>query len=245
MYMYMYMPRHIYSYCTAILLNGVSADVHSFRPASTALSTATKTGLSFAPELLLFLSFGSNLNVSGAHWITTLGYAKKTGSLQGMTGLDIPSGLATSATDTMYATNRVGGQMFNGSVSWMGELTSWTSDGYTITTRTSGTGDDDFVVLALGGADLSVVAGEITTPTATGNSDVTTTGIDPDAVFISLLTADSTGTIESSGSQAEGWCIGMAEGSTNYSHSVCNADNVGTTVCRSKASTTRPTCASA
>ena len=57
-------------------------------------------------------------------------------------------------------------------------------------------------------------------------------------MFLSLVTADSDGTIEASGSQAEGWCIGMAEGSTNYSHTISNADNVGTTVCRSKASAT-------
>lgn len=146
-------------------------------------------------------------------------------------------GSVTSSADEvaniLFSESRCVGQIFNNATSWTGEVTSWTSDGFVMTTRDGASGGDVCFALALGGADLSFDAGTLTTPTSTGNSSVSTS-IAPDAVLLALSTA--TGTTIESGSGANGLMVGLADDNGQYAHNMSVEDGAATTNANSAAS---------
>jgi len=89
--------------------------------------------------------------------------------------------------------------------------------------------------LALGGDDLTYNTGTITTPTTTGNSLILV-DVEPQTLLLAISTA--TGTTAHSDSGANGVALGMADDTTEYSHTAYLEDAAGTTNTGSVATTT-------
>ena len=223
-------------YCTVILLKGVSADTFTFTPNSTQDAATSKTGLSYAPKLAFFLSIGeSSARIGGPSTTTSLmsfGVADVNGTHRLLT-FRSEDNSSTEIANIGYSETRCVEQLGADARSWAGEITAWNSDGFTMTTRDAATGSDLCFVLTLGGADLSYDLGTLTTPTSTGNS-ATSTSVAPDAVLVALSTSTST-TIET-GSGANGYMLGMADGSGEFAHNLSVEDGASTTNANSAAS---------
>ena len=134
---------------------------------------------------------------------------------------------ATGTITSLYSETRLASQVSAGTESWSAEVTTWGADSLTMTSRTGGSGGDDVDILCLGGADLSLLLGTLTTATSTGSADVTTTGIDPDAVLLCLGNTSST-TIASDGT-ASGISVGASDGTTHGGYASVDEDGADTT----------------
>lgn len=220
-------------YCTVLLLKGISAKVHSIVPNATQNSTQASASLGFAPKLVFFATIGHvTESVGDDNAILTFGFAE-IGGTHRMIGFSHVDAVTTTRETIQYSETRCIGQAFDGTLNWSAEVTTWGADTYTLTTRDGGSGSDYVFALALGGADLSFDCGTLTTPAGTGN-DAIATDVDADALLLMLSTASST-TIKTD-SEAEGICIGMADGTNQYLHADTFEDNVGTTFSESIAS---------
>lgn len=139
----------------------LQANVGTFTPNSTQNGTATQT-VGFDPNLVVFSSIGGN-NTNITNWdnaILSLGavYNNSGTPSQAMAVYHNQTNLSVSVTDSGIYNNRVTGQVFSDNLSWSGEITSFPSNGFTMTTRDGGTGNDSVYYLALdvGGGDAGV-----------------------------------------------------------------------------------------
>lgn len=224
-------------YATVILLSGISAKALTFTPNATVNATATSASLGFAPKLIFFTTVGATAADQGSttsNAILSFGFAE-TGGTHRMVGYGALTAAADSTCTLLYSETRCVGQIFNGVESWTGEVTTFGADTFTMTTRTGGSGSDVTFALALGGADLSYDVGTLTTRTTTG-TQANATDIAPAALLLNLSTA--TGTSLETGSGANGFVIGMADSTNEYSHNYYDEDAAGTTNCGSVASST-------
>lgn len=219
-------------YATALLLAGVSAKLVRLTLSSTVNGTATTGSLGFAPAAAIVLGsgFSGNTPNSGASQtaVAVLTFAAATSDgTHRMLSWSAANAAATADVTAQYSETRCAAQIVSGSEAWSAEVTTWGADTATLTTRTAGSGGDDVDILFLGGADLSLVLGTLTTATSTGSADVTTTGIDPDAVLIALGNTSST-SIASDGT-ASGFAAGISDGTTHAGYNIVDEDAADTT----------------
>lgn len=216
-------------YATVILLSGVSAKALTFTPNATQNSTTESASLGFAPKLIFFTTIGdTSADVAvEAVCIMSFGVAAVDGTHR-MIGFGSVTAVADEVATIKYSETRCVGQVYNDATSttWAGEVTTFGTDTFTMTTRDAATGSDVCFALALGGADLSYDLGTLTTPTSTGVQS-TATDIAPDAILAMLSTATST-TLET-GSGANGLMVGMADDTNEYSHTIYVEDGAATT----------------
>lgn len=219
-------------YATVILLKGVSAKIARLTLNSTVNSTATTGSLGFAPTAAIVLGSGTAGNTANsgssqrASALLSFGAATDDGTHR-MLAWTSESNTATATLTALYSETRAAAQVFGGAENWSAEVTAWGSDDLTMTSRTAGSGGDDVDILCLGGADLSLLLGTLTTATSTGSVDVATTGIDPDAVLLCLGNTSST-TIASDGT-ASGISVGISDGTTHGSYAIVDEDAADTT----------------
>jgi hypothetical protein len=225
-------------YVTAILLSGVTAKIVDV-DGTTSGGTTESASLGFAPTAAVVASIGnagtSGNDVTAFAGIMSFGAALKSTGDNYCTFWGETNDADTSTQAQKFANNRVAGQVYNDTYTWGGEITTWGADTLTMTTRDGNSSGDRVFILALGG-DVSLDLGELTTITSTGTDDVTTT-VDPDAVLISAQSATST-TIET-GADADGWSIGMSDGTNDYSHNMTTGDGLGTSNAQSVAQSDR------
>ena len=209
----------------AVLIKGVSSAAGFFTVNSTQNAATSVSGLAFQPVALFTSCIGLSTqdSVTGVP-IFAYGCAVDDGSdTQRFSALSNVDG--STVTSTAYlSTSGCCGQVYNGTVNWYGELTAWNSDGFSVTTRTGGSGGDVVAYLALsdGGSNLSLDT--LTTPTATGADSIAVTGT-PSAVVGSLTLVDTLNTPETSGAACESiTAFAAADGSNEYSFCVGNND---------------------
>ena len=221
-------------YCTVLLLAGVSAKTLTFTPNATQNATQESASLGFAPELVLFTCVGNTTADTGVatQSILTFGFARSDGQHR-MFGFGGQNGAGVTNNTLLYSESRCAAQVFDGSLSWGLEVTTFGADTFTATTRDGGSGSDVCFALALGGDDLSFDSGTLTTPASTGN-DVVSTTIAPDAVLAVLTTSDDT-TIQTT-TEADGFCIGLADGDGQFAHNFTTGDALDTSNAQSAAS---------
>lgn len=219
-------------FATVILLSGVSAKISRLTLSSSTNGTATTGSIGFAPTAAIVLGSGlaGNTAASGstqsANAMLSFGAATSDGAHR-MIAWASSDSTATATVTSLYSETRLASQVSAGTESWSAEVTTWGADSLTMTSRTGGSGGDDVDILCLGGADLSLLLGTLTTATSTGSADVTTTGIDPDAVLLCLGNTSST-TIASDGT-ASGFAVGASDGTTHGGYALVDEDAADTT----------------
>lgn len=218
-------------YATVILLKGVSAKIVRLTISSTLNGTATTGSIGFAPTALLALTsgFAGNTAASGSAQtvaaVLSFGAATSAGTHRMIGWGSVDAANPTKVTQ-LYSETRCAGQIYNDTEAWTADVTTWGADTLTMTSRTAGSGGDDVDLLVLGGADLSIVLGALTTATSTGSTDYTTTGIDPDAVLTVLGNVSSTA-LDSTGTAA-GLSVGVSDGTTHGGYSQVDEDGATT-----------------
>lgn len=224
-------------YVTVLLISGVSAKLITFTPNATQNATQESVSLGFAPKAILATCIGhTTANVAlQADSALSFGIARQSDSLHRMTAVGANNNAGVSVVYKQYSETRCVGQVYNNSLTWAGEVTTWGSDTFTMTTRDAGSGSDVCFILALGG-DIDIDCGTLTTKTTTGTEAVTTTH-KPAALMIVSSSATST-TIETS-TNADGWCIGFSNGTNHYSHNSTNGDALNSTNTQTEASATK------
>lgn len=225
-------------YCTVILLAGVSAKTLTFTPNGTQNATTESASLGFAPQVVFFASIGSTTaDVSvAAHAQLSFGFAADDATHRMLAFSSADATGTEEIANILYSETRCVGDILSDAVTWTGEVTTFGSDTFTMTTRDGATGGDVCFALALGGADLSFDCGTLTTPTSTGDS-VVSTGVSPDAILLALSTA--TGTSIETGTGANGLMFGLADDDGEFCHNICQED--GATFTTSSASTAHAT----
>ena len=223
-------------YCTVILIKGVDAKVLTFTPNSTQDGTATTSSLGFEPKAVFAIGLGATTaDYEEAHAMITFGAATEDGTercwLQGHN-----NNVSVSDCTMLFSEDYHAGQVWSGTDYWHAEVTTWGSDDLTVTTRDAGTGGDVYFMLILGGDDVKVELGTITTPASTG-TDATTTTDEPEALLITMCTCPNTSL--QSNFNAEGVSIGLSDGTNDYCHSAAAQDGADTTNTGSEASATR------
>ena len=219
-------------YATVILLNGVSAKIVRLTLNSTVNGTATTGSLGFAPTAAIVLGSGMSGNspnsgsAQTASALMSFGAATDDGTHRMLAWIS-ENAAATATLTALYSETRAAAQVVGGAESWSAEVTAWGADDLTMTSRTAGSGGDDVDILCLGGADLSLLLGTLTTATSTGSADVTTTGIDPAAVLLCLGNTSST-TIASDAT-ASGISVGISDGTTHGGYADVDEDAADTT----------------
>ena len=220
-------------YATVILLSGVSAKVLSLTTDPTVDTGTTSASLGFAPDLILTtcIGFTGQTPNSGSTQTNTanlsFGLAASDGTHR-MSAWAINNATSAEQCAAYFSETYCAGQISTAAGLDYGiEITSWAADDFTATTRVAGSGSDLIYVLALGGADLSFLAGTITTATSTGAVDTTTTGINPTAVLLGMTSVDTAATLKTD-AQASPFSIGVASSSVNAGFSAVDEDAAGT-----------------
>lgn len=211
------------SYCTCILIAGVSAKVVSFTPSSTLNGTTTSSSLGFEPKLIFFASTSTSAYDIGfqTHLILSFGFAETGGTQRSAAFVAIDGATDEDARGGFSETRCI----LSSAAGYSAELTTFGADTFTTTTRDFTINDKSGFALALGGADLSYDCGTLTTPTSTGNS-VVSTDIAPDALILLLTTNDATGWVTDS--RANGYMVGMADDNGQFAHGFQVEDAAGT-----------------
>lgn len=224
-------------YVTVFLISGISAKLITFTPNATVDTTTESASIGFAPKAVLFTTIGHTVADSGtvANSLLSFGIARQSDGRHRMIATGANDAAGTSIVYKLFSETRCVGQVYNDALVWAGEITTWGSDTFTMTTRTAGSGSDVCFALVLGG-DVDIDCGTLTTKTTTGTEAVTTTH-KPASVMIVSSSATST-TIETS-TDADGWCIGFSNGTNHYAHNSTNGDNLNTTNVQSEASATK------
>lgn len=224
-------------YVTVLLISGISSKLITFTPNATVDTATESASIGFAPKAILFTSIGdTNADVTAAvHSSLSFGIARQSDGMHRMVTAASRDNLATTLVNKKFTDIRCVGEDSNDGSVWTGEITSWGSDTFTMTTRTAGSGGDVCFALVLGG-DVDIDCGTLTTKTTTGTEAVTTIHR-PASVMVVSSSATST-TMETS-TNADGWCIGFSNGTNHYSHNTTDGDALGTSNSQSEASATK------
>ena len=206
-------------YCTVLMIRGVKAKVDTFTPNGTQDLTQASGSLGFAPKMIFFATIGRSLADSAAsnHAALSFGFARDD-TTHRVIAWGARSGSSDEEAAVLYSETRCVAALDNGVLDWAGEVTTFGSDTFTMTTRDSNTGSNLCFFLALGGANLSFDCGTLTTLTANGDS-VVATDVAPDALLLMASTDANAGTVQTD-AQANGITIGMADETNEYSHNI-------------------------
>ncbi len=171
-------------YATVILFGpNIECNVGTFTPNGTQDAAASLTGLSYEPDLVFLDTIGVTDGAESDHAIFSYGVAVNDGSeTQRFVAGQSANDESTSDASCYFASNRVVGQLHT-SLSWTGELTSFNSDGFTVTTRDGATGGDlcHYMTVNMNGGEAHLET--LDTPTSTGTHASTQPGFKPDILI--------------------------------------------------------------
>lgn len=229
--------------------SSVKARVGNFQ-SSALLNGTTSVSLGWKPDVVLFASCDANNWTESvkADAQMSIGWASR-GAGDSITQSCLfwasENGQTTSNNGTSIRNNRCGGRFAASSgltVDSMIDLTSWDSNGFTVTSKNA-MGGQQFMYLALvdEATPIDTFAGSFGSETATGNKSYTDPGWRPQALFAltSLLTSDNS---SNTAANSESWCFGMAQGSSSWGHSIRQDTGVTTSDCDSMARTGTARC---
>lgn len=180
--------------------NDLQAAVESFEPNATQNGTATET-VGFDPDLVFFATAGYGGEITPSedkadNSVMSLGAVHNNGGtpVQSMMTYGNADAVGTSVVTSSIFNNRAIGQTFNDVLNWTGEITSFPTNGFTMTTRDGASGADWVYYLALNVGDGDVSVNTWTWPDSTEDSvdySITGVGFTPDvAVTITPLVSD-------------------------------------------------------
>ena len=219
-------------YATVIMITGhdVQADNAVFNPSNGSLIT----GVGFKPNALLTCGAGvpfGNTNQTNNIW--SFGAAKQRPTLQNrsLNVYDQP-GTSTMNCTTLVDQEEMSLQLTN-SISWSSDFWAFNADGFAQGV-TSSTGGDYVGYLALKMPGINMDIHTINIPGYTGNVAVSGVGFKPGLLIGCLGGSASADTI----SDHITISFGASDGTTEGSYGVFSVDNVNTSECGSKYSTT-------
>ena len=230
--------QFVAAYKVGVLLIGGAdtlAAVGSIAGPSIPGGTASVTGLAFAPELLFLIGNKTfnNTNVDAGYVILGAAISRPSLTNRGI-GWGSPDNLATStcviAVDAFVSYGGGAADIRDPRTS----VTSFNSDGFTVTEGAGNNAGSPQAYLALRLPNLPLYLDYITTPTATGNASFTGPGFSPQAIMLFTTMADATGASQTD-ARAGACGIGFVAGATPIQHgqSTSQQDAVTTQVCKS------------
>ncbi|MBU2277815.1 MAG: hypothetical protein KKB45_03350 [Gammaproteobacteria bacterium] len=209
---------------TCVLFKGASgASVFTFTPNATQDATAEKSDLSFAPELLFFGAMGGTtpgVVINSA--LISFGAARKidaSTSEQRHFCYWNKNGVADVNAGAIVSTTRCVSQTFDGVLSWSGDITAWGANGFTMTTRDGGSGNDIVIGLALdlNGAQADVI--DIDSPTSTGTKKYPLS-FQPTGLFSVMSNLSAKDTIQ----DTDSFSYGVTDGTNKYVSEIGDQD---------------------
>jgi hypothetical protein len=208
---------------TALLLKGVSAKVGTLSAATTQNSTASVSGLSFTPKLVFFISVDSTAETLLADDTRySFGFAEVNG-VQRSIGFYEEDNVTTTQLAQKFSEDRCLTIVRDDALTCAYEVTTWASDGFTVTTR-DGTGNANTLhYIAIGGADLSYDCGTLTTETSGTPTTSYATDVATDALMLFMGTVANT--TLATDATATGLSIGAATSSAQYAVGAFAEDN--------------------
>jgi hypothetical protein len=210
-------------YLTVVLIGGtdVSATAGALSCSTTLDGTASVSSLSFEPtDLICCHASSPNISFGVAHNGTSdVQYAVRHSDRSGVT-----TTAAGAASDDSYVAIH-GTHAAN---QFSAEITAYSANGFTVTTRNSTTGTAaQLGYLALRISNFSSFAGRLTTPASTGNFGVADPGFKPQFVMQFLTNVDVDNTIDTT-NKAGAIGVSVSDGSAQYTHAVATDDGVTT-----------------
>jgi hypothetical protein len=216
---------------TAVLINGddvTSAYVNYKDDLGTSTSAVDISDPGFEPDLVFLSCIGeSGTPPSGAvHFINTFGACINDGSAtQRIVGYSSQDGVSTTNITGYIGNTYATGQIFNGSLSWGGQVGAFDSSGFSITPSTSA-GSDIVGYLALKFAnDPDIALFDMTWP-ASGSYSETAPGFEPAFGLISSLIGPSSRNTPTDADT----CLSVAafDSSAIFTSNAASRDNVST-----------------
>ena len=221
-----YSDSGISRYVTAILIKGtLNASVVDVN-LGTGTSAIDVSSLGFRPDLLFAIGAGGGSNSLLSHAITSIGFAHNDGTTttQGFVGVWSKDNVATTDTGAYVGASHIGGQVFNGTASWLASVSDFDANGFSIT-PSANAGSDVLYILALELADANdAYVGVVDSKTTTGTQAYTGTGFTPQVVGLLQTRCTATGTVARTNSLA----IGATDGTRSRVVSARDQDAVTT-----------------
>jgi len=150
--------------------------------------TQSVTGVGFQPKIVLFWWSGSTAtgdNVGGGTYNIGFGAAISSSSRLNVVGFSVDDAATSNTGVSQYKTDCIRCNTAPAVVDGIADFYSMDADGFTLVMDDQFSNAYRISYLALGGDDLTdVYMGSGSTPTSTGNYDVTGVGFQPDALLI-------------------------------------------------------------
>ena len=221
-----YSDSGVSRYVTAILIKGTLnvgvVDVNL----GTGTSAIDVTSLGFRPDLLFAIGTGAASDTLLTHGIASIGFAHNDGTTttQGFVGVWSEDNVATTDTGAYVGASHIGGQVFNGTATWLASVSDFDANGFSIT-PSANAGSDVLYILALELADANdAYVGVVDSKTTTGTQAYTGTGFTPQVVGLLQTRCTATGTVARTNSLA----IGATDGTRSRVVSARDQDAVTT-----------------
>lgn len=181
----------------------IQANVGSLALNATINQTASVTGLTFAPDLILTTGSGFALDSGQVDGRISFGCATRFGSIKNSSSaFRMRNSAGTATTVSEYVADNRCFSMFNLNANTINtaEVTSFNSDGFTITSRTSFSGTtNQMLYMALKGPASNIFdLQNYTSSTSTGISGIATTDFIPSLVLGALGTVTTTNSLTTS-----------------------------------------------
>ena len=211
---------------TAVLFNSSAISgcaVGSIANSATENNAVSVTGLAFQPDLIL--AFSQN-NITGAR--TSFGMGLNDGSIvQRAGGQNSQSASATTDVSSALFTTRLTINPLSATPS-SPELTAFTSDGFTLTTRDGSSANTTLYMAMKLATGISAKLLTCASPTATGAHSCTGAGFTPQAGIMLHTSAPAVDTFYSTGGNPEIYGLSAFTGSAAYSATIFDDDGVAT-----------------
>lgn len=219
-------------YVTALLLKGVSAKVMTVATPTTLNATTVSASVGFTPKLVIVLNMGFSGTTTETEYVLSFGVASSDGRRYCLLR-NSDDGVNPHSTVQFLRNDCVAGQPYQGTAGgydYLMDISAWGADTFTVkcVAQVGAINSDDLTCLVLGGDDLNFDMGQIQTAESTGETVITTT-LDPQAV-VGAFSTNSLFNTAALDSEANGFCLGMASTTDQYSHSGFWEDGVSPTV---------------
>jgi hypothetical protein len=181
----------------------IQANVGSLALNATLNQTASVTGLTFAPDLIFTMGSGFALDSNQTDGRISLGCATRFGSIKNSSSsFRMRNSAGTATTVSEYVADNRCYLMFNSNANTINtaEVTSFNSDGFTVTSRTSFLGTtNQMLYMAIKGPSSNIFdLQNFSSATSTGISGIATTNFIPSLVLGALGTVTTTNTLTTS-----------------------------------------------
>jgi len=213
--------------------NVLDVDIERIDEATTAQdATFAVTGIGFKPQAAIFFYGGANTSHSDFRCGVGVAVDNGAGTDQKTLVILSDNGQAATSNDAQFRSGRCvdninAGAAFN---SW--ELTSWDTDGVTITVREAGGASKRVMTLFLRANDWNFVCGQYTIPTS-GNITVSSLGINPEFMLDVMSLIQSADTFKVGTAEASAIAITLNSLTEEFGVSVGSTEGAGTTVAKS------------